>query len=176
MSTLDYQGGEILAALESQFTPKLVAKPKPVIKISNAIVCSFFTSDDYYKSHGARLKANLEEIGVAVDLREITKKEGEDWAAICRKKVGFIAEVCAANPDKKVFWIDVDCELFSIPDFILNSTADIIGFQRGFSNPNKIGYENRGRFWEPCFWGINNTPQARKMIQAAADFEAVATV
>jgi hypothetical protein len=176
MSTLDYQGGEILAALESQFKPKLVAKPKPVIKISNVIVCSFFTSDDYYKSHGARLKANLEELGVAVDLREITKKEGEDWAAICRKKVGFIAEVCAANPDKKVFWIDVDCELFRLPDFILNSTADIIGFQRGFSNPNKIGYENRGRFWEPCFWGINNTPQARKMIQAAADFEAVATV
>ena len=176
MSTLDYQGGEILAALESQFAPKFVPKPKPVIKISNAIVCSFFTSDDYYKSHGARLRANLEEIGVEVDLREITKKEGEDWAAICRKKVGFIAEVCAANPDKKVFWIDVDCELFSIPDFILNSTADIIGFQRGFSNPNKIGYENRGRFWEPCFWGINNTPQARKMIQAAADFEAVATV
>ena len=176
MSTLDYQGGEILAALESQFKPKLVAKPKPVIKISNVIVCSFFTSDDYYKSHGARLKANLEELGVAVDLREITKKEGEDWAAICRKKVGFIAEVCEANPDKKVFWIDVDCELFRLPDFILNSTADIIGFQRGFSNPNKIGYENRGRFWEPCFWGINNTPQARKMIQAAADFEAVATV
>jgi len=62
MSTLDYQGGEILAALESQFKPKLVAKPKPAIKISNAIVCSFFTSDDYYKSHGARLKANLEEL------------------------------------------------------------------------------------------------------------------
>ena len=176
MSTLDYQGGEVLAALESQFVPKLVAKPKPEIKIKNAIVCSFFTSDDYYKSHGSRLRANLEELGIEVDLREITKKEGEDWAAICRKKVGFIAEVCAANPDKKVFWIDVDCELFSIPDFILNSTADLSGFQRGFSNPTKIGYENRGRFWEPCFWGINNTPQARKMIQAAADFEEVATV
>ena len=176
MSTLDYQGGEVLAALESQFVPKLVAKPKPEIRIKNAIVCSFFTSDDYYKSHGSRLRANLEELGIEVDLREIIKKEGEDWAAICRKKVGFIAEVCAANPDKKVFWIDVDCELFSIPDFILNSTADIIGFQRGFSNPTKIGYENRGRFWEPCFWGINNTPQARKMIQAAADFEEVATV
>lgn len=176
MSTLDYQGGEVLAALASQFVPKLVAKPKPEIRIKNAIVCSFFTSDDYYKSHGSRLRANLEELGIEVDLREITKKEGEDWAAICRKKVGFIAEVCAANPDKKVFWIDVDCELFSIPDFILNSTADIIGFQRGFSNPTKIGYENRGRFWEPCFWGINNTPQVRKMIQAAADFEEVATV
>ena len=143
---------------------------------TNAIVCSFFTADDYYRSHGARLKANLESLGIPYELREIAKKPGDDWADICRKKVAFIAEVCAANPDKKVFWTDVDCEIFSIPDFILNSTADIIGFQRGFSSPVKIGYENRGRFWEPCFWGINTTAQARKMIAAAAEFEAVATV
>ena len=176
MSSLDFHGKEVIAALETQFTPKLVAKIKPEIRIKNVIVCSFFTSDDYYKAHGARLRSNLEDLGIEVDLREITKREGEDWAAICRKKVGFIAEVCEANPDKKVFWIDVDCELYSIPDFILNSTADLIGFQRGFSNPVKIGYENRGRFWEPCFWGINYTPQARNMIRAAAEFEQVATV
>ena len=143
---------------------------------TNAIVCSFYTADDYYRSHGARLKANLELLGIPYELREITKQPGDDWADICRKKVGFIAEVCAANPDKKVFWTDVDCELFSIPDFILNSTADIIGFQRGFSLPVNIGYERRGRFWEPCFWGINTTAQARKMIAAAAEFEKVATV
>ena len=176
MSTLDFQGKEVIAALESQFQPKIKAQEKPEIRITNAIVCSFYTSDDYYKAHGARLKSNLEELGIQYDLREITKKEGEDWAAICRRKVGFIAEVCAKNPDKKVFWIDVDCELFSIPDFILNSTADLIGFQRGFSTPTKIGYQNRGRFWEPCFWGINNTDQARKMISAAAEFEELATV
>ena len=144
--------------------------------IKNAIVCSFYTADDYYRKHGARLRSNLEELGIEYDLREIVKATGEDWAAICRKKVGFIAEVCESNPGKKVFWIDVDCELFSLPDFILNSTADLIGFQRGFSNPLKIGYENRGRFWEPCFWGINSTPQARKMISLAAQFEKVATV
>jgi len=143
---------------------------------TNAIVCSFYTADDYYRGHGARLKANLESLGIPYELREIAKQPGEDWADICRKKVGFIAEVCAANPDKKVFWTDVDCEIFSIPDFILNSTADIIGFQRGFSNPIRIGYENRGRFWEPCFWGINTTEQARSMVAAAAEFEAVATV
>ena len=143
---------------------------------TNAIVCSFYTADDYYRSHGARLKANLESLGIPYELREIAKQPGDDWADICRKKVGFIAEVCAANPDKKVFWTDVDCEIFSIPDFILNSTADIIGFQRGFSTPARIGYENRGRFWEPCFWGINTTPQARSMVAAAAEFEAVATV
>jgi hypothetical protein len=143
---------------------------------TKAIVCSFFTADDYYRGHAARLKANLESLNLPYDLREIAKNPGDDWADICRKKVAFIAEVCAANPDKKVFWTDVDCEIFSIPDFILNSTADIIGFQRGFSSPLKIGYENRGRFWEPCFWGINTTPQARTMIAAAAEFEAVATV
>jgi hypothetical protein len=143
---------------------------------TKAIVCSFYTSDEYYKGHGARLKANLESLGIPYELREIAKQPGDDWADICRKKVGFIAEVCAAHPDKKVFWIDVDCEIFSIPDFILNSTADIIGFQRGFSSPVNIGYERRGRFWEPCFWGINTTAQARAMISAAAEFEAVATV
>jgi len=143
---------------------------------TNAIVCSFYTADDYYRSHGARLKANLESLGIPYELREIAKQPGDDWADICRKKVAFIAEVCAAHPDKKVFWTDVDCEIFSIPDFILNSTADIIGFQRGFSTPARIGYENRGRFWEPCFWGINTTAQARMMIAAAAEFEAVATV
>jgi hypothetical protein len=143
---------------------------------TKAIVCSFYTSDEYYKGHGARLKANLESLGIPYELREIAKQPGDDWADICRKKVGFIAEVCAAHPDKKVFWIDVDCEIFSIPDFILNSTADIIGFQRGFSSPVNIGYERRGRFWEPCFWGINTTAQARAMISAAAEFESVATV
>ena len=176
MTTLDFEGKQTIAALESQFKPRPVAEVKPEIRIKNAIVCSFFTSDEYYKAHGARLKSNLERLGIGYDLREITKKEGEDWAAICRRKVGFIAEVCEKNPDKKVFWIDVDCELFSIPDFILNSSADLVGFQRGFSSPTKIGYQNRGRFWEPCFWGINNTSQARQMIKAAADFEEVATV
>ena len=43
MSTLDYQGGEVLAALESQFVPKLVAKPKPEITmiITRAMVLGF---------------------------------------------------------------------------------------------------------------------------------------
>ncbi len=176
MSTLDFEGKDILAALEEQFAAPVSLKNTKRLKIQNAIVCSFFTGDDYYRNHAARLQKNLEELGIAYELRQISKRQGEDWADICRKKVGFIAEVCEQNPDKKVFWVDVDCELFSIPDFILNSTADIVGFQRGFSTPSKIGYESKGRFWEPCFWGINTTAQARKMVRAAAEFESAATV
>jgi len=65
--------------------------------VTNAIVCSFYTGDDYYKSHADRLKANLESLGIPYELREIAKKPGDDWADICRKKVGFIAEVPTAK-------------------------------------------------------------------------------
>jgi hypothetical protein len=176
VSIVDFEGNQILDALEDQFPPAGTLKSVKESTVKNAIICSFFTRDEYYKSHSLRLQTNLEELGIAYELRQISKRKDEDWVDICRKKVGFIAEVCAANPNKKVFWIDVDCEIFSIPDFILNSTADIIGFQRGFSSPVSIGYQSRGRFWEPCFWGINTTTQARKMITAAAEFETAATV
>ncbi len=135
------------------------------------VVCSFYTADDYYREHGERLRANLERLGVELEVREIEKKPGEDWAAICRKKVPFLAEMCLKYPDHKVFWMDVDCILLDLPDYIANSTADIIGFQRGYGSPTSIGYEKRTRFWEPSIWGVNSTPQARKMIADAAAIE-----
>ena len=69
MSTLDFEGREILAALEDQFTPVVSLKNKAKLKIHNAIVCSFFTGDDYYRNHAARLQANLEELGIAFEQR-----------------------------------------------------------------------------------------------------------
>jgi hypothetical protein len=143
---------------------------------SNIVVCSFYTADDYYRAHGERLAKNLDALGVKYVLREIEKKEGEDWADICRKKVPFLAEVCEMHPDKKVFWMDVDCLLLSVPDYIFDSTADIIGFQRGYSSPTAIGYDRRARFWEPSFWGVNATPLARKMIADAAAIEKVSEI
>ena len=142
----------------------------------NVVVCSFYTADDYYRAHGERLAKNLEELGVEYVLREIEKKDGEDWADICRKKVPFLAEVCAANPDKKVFWMDVDCIIMELPDYIFNSSADIVGFQRGYSSPLTIGYELRSRFWEPSFWGVSTSVLARKMIAEAAELEKVSTI
>ena len=142
----------------------------------NVVVCSFYTADDYYRAHGERLAKNLEELGVKYVLREIEKKEGEDWADICRKKVPFLAEVCAENPNKKVFWMDVDCMILELPDYIFNTSADIVGFQRGYSSPLTIGYERRSRFWEPSFWGVNTSELARKMIAEAAELEKVSTI
>lgn len=136
------------------------------------IVCSFYTDDDYYRGWATKLKANLDRLGVAHELREFHKSPGQDWADICRKKVAFLDEVCTANPHSRVYWIDVDCELLSFPEELRSFTADIIGFQHGFSAPMQIGYAARSRFWAPSFLGINATPAARKFVSDAAALEA----
>ncbi|GGK67373.1 hypothetical protein GCM10011509_14630 [Ornithinimicrobium pekingense] len=131
------------------------------------VVCSFYTDDDYYRGHADRLRAALDRLGLAHEMEEIHKPAGADWADMTRRKIGFLAEVCERNPDKKVFWIDVDCSLLSLPGYVADFTADIVGFQRGFSTPLSIGYANRTRFWEPCFFGIGTTPAARRFVEDA---------
>ncbi len=140
--------------------------------MSKPIVCSFFTNDEYYRNHAIELRKNLDDLGIDHCIEEVQSSSDEDWVDICRKKVSFLTKVCEKNPEKKVIWIDVDCRILELPDFILNSSADIIGFQRGFSPPIAIGYRNHARFWEPCFWGIGTSSAARKMIKDAAVNEA----
>ena len=140
------------------------------------IICSFYTPDEYYSSHARALKNQLDELGIEHDLLEITKAPGEDWADTTRRKIGFIKEVCDKNPDKKVFWVDIDCRVNYLPEYIASSTADLIGFQRSFGSPLQIGYSNRTRFWEPSFWGLGTSPQARKLISDALELEQRAEV
>jgi len=135
------------------------------------IVCSFFTDDDYYRTHGKELQESLLDLGIDHELQKVQLDPNLDWVDICRTKVPYLHSICSQNPDKKVFWIDIDCRLLEIPEFILHSSADIIGFQRGFSPPIAIGYRNHTRFWEPCFWGIGTSRNARKMIADAAEAE-----
>lgn len=140
------------------------------------VVCSFYTDDDYYRGHAERLRGALERLGLTSEMEEIHKPEGADWADMTRRKIGFLAEVCERNPDKKVFWIDVDCSLLSFPEYVSDFTADLVGFQRGFSDPLSIGYGQRTRFWEPCFFGINTSPAARRFIEDARQAERDMTI
>ncbi|SEE98185.1 polysaccharide pyruvyl transferase family protein [Ruania alba] len=144
--------------------------------LSHLVVCSFYTADDYYREHARTLQKNLDRLGISYEIQEIQKNSGEDWADICRKKIPFLANVCEQNPDKKVFWIDVDCQLLELPTYVAESTADLIGFQRGFGSPMRIGYAHRTRFWEPCFFGINTTIGGRKFIKDAQLLESSATI
>jgi hypothetical protein len=135
------------------------------------VVCSFHTEDDYYRACADRLRANLDELGLSYEIEAIEKSASDDWADICRRKIGFLARVCERYPDRKVFWADVDCQLLDLPSFVREFTADFIGFQRGFGSPMGIGYAARARFWEPCFFGINATPAGRRFIADAARIE-----
>ena len=136
-----------------------------------AVICSFHTTDDYYAGHAAELRGQLDGLGLAYQLLEVDRTDGEDWADVTRRKIGFIRDACQEHPDAMVFWIDVDCRITHLPDYVRDSTADIIGFQRSFRSPLQIGYHNRTRFWEPSFWGVNATAQGRKLIDDAFALE-----
>jgi hypothetical protein len=137
----------------------------------DVVICSFHTPDEYYAGHARELKEQLDSLGLTYELLEVEKREGEDWADVTRRKIGFIHDVCEKHPDAMVFWIDVDCRLTHLPDYVRDSTADLIGFQRSFRSPLHIGYANRARFWEPSFWGIAPTAQGRKLVADAYELE-----
>jgi hypothetical protein len=115
--------------------------------MSDPVVCSFFTRDKYYSDHAQKLQINLESLGLTYFLEEVEPDINDDWVDICRKKVSFIHRVCEKYPDRRVIWIDVDCRILELPDFVKDSSADIIGFQRGFSPPIAIGYRNPCKIW-----------------------------
>ncbi len=145
-------------------------------KAREVVVCSFHTPDEYYAEHARELKEQLDSLGLKYELLEVQKRDGEDWADVTRRKIGFIRDTCHKYPQAMVFWIDVDCRITHLPDYVRDSTADIIGFQRSFRSPLHIGYHNRARFWEPSFWGVNATRQGRKLVEDAYQLEQRSTI
>jgi hypothetical protein len=127
------------------------AREHPLTPGAAIVVCSFYTGDEYYAAQGERLRRELDRLGLDHVVEEVRKDPGADWADTCRKKVPFLHGICERFPDRRVFWMDVDCRLLALPGFVRGSQADVVGFQRGFSSPLSIGYSQRARFWEPCF-------------------------
>ena len=139
-------------------------------------MCSFYTDDDYYRGWARKLEQNLDDLGIAHVLREVHRGADQDWADICRQKVAFLDQVCRENPDKRVFWTDVDCQILDFPEYLHTFTADLIGFQHGFAGPMEIGYKGHTRFWAPSFLGVNTTEVARKFVADAATLERESTL
>ncbi|WP_152613813.1 polysaccharide pyruvyl transferase family protein [Vibrio renipiscarius] len=147
--------------------------------MNNVLIYSFYTDDQYYSRKKDELVANLDRLNIEYKVDLLKIPEGLEWSDVCRKKIEMFHQACVENPDKKVFWIDVDCQINYLPEYIANFSSDIIGFARGFSSPMRTGYHLRSRFWEPCFIGVNNTPNARRFISDALtkekEFEGKAT-
>ena len=50
--------------------------------MSDIIVCSFFTDDDYYRTHGKELKENLLDLEIDHELTEVSIDPKLDWVYI----------------------------------------------------------------------------------------------
>lgn len=134
-------------------------------------ICSFYTAGGYYEECAEKLRNNMQKLGVHLHLEEMVVPEGKTWPEICRQKIPFLHRVRQANRDRLLFWIDVDCQLLRLPDFVRNSSADLIGFQRGFGDPLAIGYATKTRFWEPSFLGFGRSEAAQRFLETAYDLE-----
>ena len=135
------------------------------------IFYSFYTKDEFYSNHAKVLSQNLDNLGYEYHFEPIEIPEGLEWPDLCRKKIGLLYEFYLSKPDYKVVWIDIDCRLGILPDFFKNFSADIIGYQRGFGEPKKLGYSFKSRFWEPCLLGFNRTPEAELFLKRAYEME-----
>lgn len=139
--------------------------------MKDVIFYSFYTTDDYYAQKARELSQSMDRLGVEYFFEPIEIPEGKEWPDICRQKIKMLHDFYQTQNGKKVFWIDIDCDLNYLPEFLTNFSSDIIGFQRGFGTPLKIGYHYKARFWEPCLLGFNNTLNARKFLDDALSIE-----
>ena len=91
---------------------------------------------------------------------------------MCRKKVQYIHEAYNLFQDtyNKVAWIDVDCSLDKIPDFLIDFDIDIIGFPRGFQN-SQHQRRSLSRYWEPCFLVFATNERTRQFLYTASTLE-----
>jgi hypothetical protein len=139
---------------------------------SDILVCSFHTVDEYYQKYADELKGSLSNLGVAYDIRPITIPNGMKWPEICRKKVQFYYNCFKDNWEKyeKILWIDVDCSLLYVPQFVFDFQVDFMAFRRGFQK-STVQSPVKTRFWEPCFFVFDSNERCLELLEYAAAAE-----
>ncbi|WP_167315787.1 class I SAM-dependent methyltransferase [Paraburkholderia phytofirmans] len=89
-------------------------------KTKYKVVC-FFTGDNEYAEHAARLRSTLERFGVDHEFKEINSMGA--WELNCAYKAKFILE-CWGNSDVPVVWIDADATIEANPSLFQSVNAD----------------------------------------------------
>lgn len=136
------------------------SKFKKVSNISSdrnrAVLVSFFGGADQYRNCAVRLAQQCEEFGVEYDISEYTPSLGENWINVCRKKISYytgkLQEYC-----RPILWVDVDAQMLSYPQEMLESTADFGAFLRNFKY--LIGFDpvQWGRMFHPGYVFLSNS-------------------
>jgi hypothetical protein len=118
-------------------------------------VC-FFTIGTLYEQEAARLRASLDALGLAHDIRGV--QSVGDWVANTRRTAVFICEMLAAHEDRPVVYLDADAFVYSRPVLFDQMTADVaVHYRKGRELLNGTAFFNVG-------------PAARMVAETYRDF------
>lgn len=138
------------------------------LKNKDYIVVSMYGGDEYYYKAAEKLRRLCDLHNIRHDIVEV-KVEGKDWIDICRMKP-LIYQKKLEQHKCSIFWIDVDTEIVSFPDF--PSTGFDIGlFSRGFNDLSQFSSFKQSRKFEPGYILFSYTNKTRNFLNHLIDLE-----
>jgi hypothetical protein len=137
---------------------------------SRPVIVSAYAGDRYYHDCAVRLKADCDRLGLKHHIVEWDLSEGDDWIAICRRKVGFMKEALALYPDG-VFWVDVDSQLYKVPRFLDSLSGDIAAYLRGLKYLRDFDPAAVSRFFVPGFLYLSGSPACLEFVDLMVRLE-----
>ena len=126
-------------------------------------VVSFYTGASYYHLASLDLRSDCERLGIPHQITELKEAPGKNWAEICRQKIRFYRDMLV-QCRTPILWVDADCRIARMPDCLLQSRMDMIGYLRGFTHPRDFHRSEVARFWNPSILYFNDNDRVSRFI------------
>ena len=133
-------------------------------------IVSFYTRGGYYEERARDLRAQCDRLGLLSDIVPIDLDEGEDWARICRRKVGFYREMLHKHR-APVMWVDVDAILLRNVESLARGDFDIALFLRNFKYLPRFNVSTLARTFHPGYLLFRHTPRTIRFLDDALAVE-----
>lgn len=133
-------------------------------------IVSFYGGDQYYYEAAKRLRADCDRLNLKHDIREVKKLQSEDWADVCRKKIGFYREMIGRHPEG-IFWLDVDTRIVRVPELLRGSRYDFAAFLRNLNDLRHFDPMLYGRTFHPGFLHFTSSTLANEFVSHLAQIE-----
>jgi hypothetical protein len=117
-----------LECFQKSFLEKVVNDSK--IDISKYLVIGYYTPNQNYKQMAENMKASIEKQGLECYIEErpnalVASKQYPlpmPWVANCAQCADFCLEMYLKFPDKHIWFLDADSEMFQFPSLLLDSS------------------------------------------------------
>jgi Polysaccharide pyruvyl transferase len=131
---------------------------------SSLTVVSFYTTGGYYEEKAVELRAKCDMFDVKHDIVPINIHEGEDWAAICRRKVAFYREMLHKHKSA-IMWLDVDSVLLGSVNSLGEGDFDVALFPRSFKYLPQYNPGGLARSFHPGYLLFKYTPDTIQFLE-----------